>query len=72
MNEDDTAVIIGPTAQDLSCASARGLSRCMRTLADEARSLELWDTMRALLAAADLCDREHASRDVMKVAPQLH
>jgi hypothetical protein len=72
MNEDDVSTAISPAMQEISHASARGLSRCMRTLADEARSLELWDTMSALLAAADLCDSEHASRRFTPVAFNLH
>jgi hypothetical protein len=72
MDDKDISALVGLGAATTPRASARGIARCMRTLADEARSLDLVDTMNALLAAADVCDSESAMQIATNLCATLH
>jgi len=53
-------------SQDVTCdATARGIAQCLRMLADEAASLDLSCTARALWSAIRICERESRRTPVL-------
>jgi len=54
------------SSQPVAChATARGISQCLKMLAEEAGSLHLSSTVRALWSAIRICEHESSSRPVL-------